>query len=74
MITPQLANPFVLLMDPEEVFRAIESSDCLQRLRRHVFRPLDANGPLNHLAQEAASFDAMLDDFDDGCVVDDLNA
>ena len=62
MIASQCANPFVLMMNPEEVLRAVESSDRLQRLRRRVFRPLDAAGPLNNVAREAASFDAWIDD------------
>ena len=62
MITSQFANPFVLMMHPEEVLRAVETSGRLQRLRRRVFRPLDAPGPLNNLAREAASFDALIDD------------
>ena len=41
MITTQLNNPFVLLMNPQEVIRAVENSDRLRRLRRHVCRPLD---------------------------------
>ena len=40
--TPLLAaNPFALMMDPEAVIRAVESSERLSGLRRQVFRPLD---------------------------------
>ena len=35
------ANPFVLLMDPQSVFRAIENSERLERLHSRVCRPLD---------------------------------
>jgi hypothetical protein len=43
MTQPQhpVANPFVLLMDPESVFRAIEKSERLERLHSRVCRPLD---------------------------------
>lgn len=36
-----VANPFVLLMDPQSVFRAIEKSERLERLHSRVCRPLD---------------------------------
>lgn len=43
MTQPQhpVANPFVLLMDPQSVFRAIEKSERLERLHSRVCRPLD---------------------------------
>jgi len=54
MISSQVSNPFVLLMNPEEVIRAVESSERLRRLRRHVCRPLDrpaaAAADLRHAA------------------------
>jgi hypothetical protein len=34
------ANPFALLMDPDAVFRAIESSERLIRLQSRICRPL----------------------------------
>ena len=66
MITPQLSNPFVLLMNPQEVIRAVESSDRLRRLRRHVCRPLDKPVVPNAVGLEAAAFDALLDDAEGG--------
>jgi hypothetical protein len=36
-----LANPFSLMMNPTEVFQALERSDRLQRLQSRVCRPLD---------------------------------
>lgn len=36
-----LANPFALMMNPAEVFQALERSDRLERLQRRVCRPLD---------------------------------
>jgi hypothetical protein len=43
MTQPQhpVANPFALLMDPQAIFRAIESSERLARLHSRVCRPLD---------------------------------
>jgi hypothetical protein len=45
-------NPFMLLVHPEAVFAAVEKSELLGRLNRHLCRPLDrpvggqANGAL----------------------------
>lgn len=36
-----LANPFSLMMNPAEVFEALEKSTRLDRLQRRVCRPLD---------------------------------
>jgi len=43
MTQPQhsVVNPFALLMDPQAVFRAIESSERLERLHSRICRPLD---------------------------------
>jgi len=38
---PLIANPFALLIDPETVFRAVESSPRLEGLNRRICRPLD---------------------------------
>jgi hypothetical protein len=35
------ANPFMLMMDPQTVFAAVERSERLARLQRRVCRPLD---------------------------------
>ena len=35
------ANPFVMMTNPEAILEAVERSERLQRLRRHVCRPLD---------------------------------
>lgn len=66
MISSQVSNPFVLLMNPEEVIRAVESSERLRRLRRHVCRPLDRPATPNAMSLEAAAFDALLDGADPG--------
>ena len=34
-------NPFSLMMEPEAVLRAMESSNSLKGLRRRTLRPLD---------------------------------
>jgi hypothetical protein len=34
-------NPFMLLVHPEAVFAAVEKSELLGRLNRHLCRPLD---------------------------------
>lgn len=34
-------NPFMLLVQPEAVFAAMEKSERLSRLNRHLCRPLD---------------------------------
>ncbi|HET7794090.1 MAG TPA: hypothetical protein VFL64_11975 [Rhizobacter sp.] len=36
-----LSNPFSLMMNPAEVFQALERSPRLDRLQRRVCRPLD---------------------------------
>jgi hypothetical protein len=38
--TPEV-NPFMLLVHPEAVFAAVEKSERLNRLNRHLCRPLD---------------------------------
>ena len=37
----QVANPFMLMIEPEVVLAAIEKSERLGRLNRHLCRPLD---------------------------------
>ncbi|MEY2655513.1 MAG: hypothetical protein RLZZ524_2541, partial [Pseudomonadota bacterium] len=34
-------HPFALMMDPQSVLAAVECSERLQGLSRHVYRPLD---------------------------------
>ncbi len=41
MQTAIVANPFALMLNPEEVFRAIEHSERLGRLQARICRPLD---------------------------------
>jgi len=39
-LTPEV-NPFMLLVQPEAVFAAVEKSERLNRLNRQLCRPLD---------------------------------
>lgn len=39
--TSVVANPFMLMVQPEVVLAAIENSERLGRLNRHLCRPLD---------------------------------
>lgn len=41
----QVRNPFMLMVQPEVVLAAIESSERLGRLNRHLCRPLDRQQP-----------------------------
>jgi hypothetical protein len=66
MITPQFSNPFVQLMNPEAVIRAVEASERLRGLQRHVCRPLDRLVPDVGMGSDAAEFDAMIDGMGDG--------
>lgn len=46
MTTTQFAeNPFVLMVNPQAVFAAIENSDRLARLTSRICRPLDRHAP-----------------------------
>ena len=60
---PAVANPFVLLMDPESVFRAIEKSERLGKLNRHLCRPLDR--PVPTTAGNAAAIAETASDDDE---------
>ena len=58
--TPTLADPFAMLIAPEQVMRAVETSDRLSRLQRRVYRPLDRPWiPLRGSA--SAAFDSDID-------------
>ena len=61
MTTFQIAaNPFTLMLNPELIFAAMESSDRLARLTSRVWRPLDK--PLIGLADaDTAAFDASVE-------------
>lgn len=38
-------NPFMLLVNPQAVIAAVEKSERLERLNRHLCRPLDRPAP-----------------------------
>jgi hypothetical protein len=52
------ANPFMLLVNPEVVFAAVEKSERLNGLNRHMCRPLDRVMPGTPEAASAAAADA----------------
>lgn len=61
--TAQVRNPFMLMISPEVVFAAIENSERLSGLNRHLCRPLDRQSlPAN---VEAAGLSARIDNDDD---------
>ena len=53
-------NPFMLLVHPEAVFAAMEKSERLGRLNRHLCRPLDR--PIGPQAAPAANGDDEAED------------
>lgn len=58
--TQNLADPFAMLISPDEVMHAIERSDRLARLQRRVYRPLDRPWiPMKGSA--SADFDSEID-------------
>ena len=61
--SPIANNPFALMMDPEAVLRALESSDRLSRLQSRICRPLDK--PLiARVGAEVAEFDRTVDNIE----------
>ena len=69
-----IANPFALLLDPQQVLASIEHSGRLERLHRRICRPLDKPViPGNKAGRpETKAFDESID-ADDTEVGDDLN-
>ena len=57
--TPE-RNPFMLLVHPEAVFAAMEKSERLERLNRHLCRPLDR--PVGGQSSPVASGEEEADD------------
>lgn len=59
-------NPFMLMLQPEVVLAAMERSERLGKLNRHLCRPLDrSSGPIMPEATDDNSLDAsMLDQVD----------
>jgi len=51
---PTEYNPFMLLLDPAAVLAAVEKSERLGRLNRHLCRPLDRPTSLSAQPADAA--------------------
>ena len=59
----QVRNPFMLMVQPEVVLAAIENSERLSQLNRHLCRPLDRQQALaSGSSNEAAGLDGDIDD------------
>lgn len=58
----QARNPFMLMINPEVVFAAIENSERLSGLNRHLCRPLDRQS----MAGSSASTEMPAPGDDDG--------
>lgn len=56
-------NPFMLLLHPEEVLAAVERSEPLSQLNRHLCRPLDR--PAQPQADGTAPGDSELSELGD---------
>ena len=56
------SDPFALLMNPEAVVQAMESSDRLGRLQRRICRPLDKPLIPRAAKSDVAAFDESVDD------------
>lgn len=60
--TPNLADPFAMLLAPEQVMDAIGRSDRLARLQRRIYRPLDRPWiPIKASADFDSEIDAELE-------------
>jgi hypothetical protein len=53
-------NPFALMVQPEDVLKAIEGSDALSGLRTRVVRPLD-RPVLVKLPDDVIAYDRRID-------------
>lgn len=58
----QVRNPFMLMIEPEVVLAAIENSERLGQLNRHLCRPLDRQV----LSGAAAGVEAPDDELPEG--------
>lgn len=56
-------NPFMLMMHPEVVLAAIEKSERLSQLNRHLCRPLDK--PVAPQSGQKSEASSLADDCDD---------
>lgn len=61
MLSSTALNPFMLLMDPSSVLKAVESSSSLCSLKARVFRPLEPDSCARGLSDEVAAYDAAIE-------------
>lgn len=59
--TPIAANPFAMLLDPEQFAREVAHSERLARLRSRIYRPLDKPLIPKAVSAEQAEFDRLVD-------------
>ncbi len=59
-VDARLANPFALILAPQQVLEAMEKSDSLRRLQHQMFHPLDCR-PAFQGDAELAAFDAEIE-------------
>jgi hypothetical protein len=69
-----LANPFVMMTDPETILLAVERSERLNLLSRKVYRPLDRPLIPKVGAKELAEFDNEIDSAIEDEVLEALGA
>ena len=66
MQTTTLANPFVMMTDPETILLAVERSERLNRLNSKIYRPLDRplipKVGMKHLAAFDNEIDSTIED------------
>ena len=60
--TTPVRNPFMLMISPEIVLAAVENSERLSQLNRHLCRPLDRPTLGNAKAGDEPSEDDVADD------------
>ncbi len=58
--TPDIDNPFMLMIDPQQVLRTMTRSSSLGALQHRTCRPLDRQ-VLRAISVDLVSFDAEID-------------
>ena len=61
MLSSPALNPFLLLLDPSSVVRAVESSASLCSLKNRVFKPLELAAGARASSDELAAYDAAIE-------------
>ena len=69
-----LANPFVMMTDPETILLAVERSERLNRLSRKVYRPLDRPLIPKVGAKDLSAYDSEIDSEIDDDVLEAIGA